>query len=76
MIEETVEKTPKPPLIWATEVARRRGLPRAVLIERKKGSSQSVLLLEFTTTSQKPRQTRLSILDLPQRLRGDIYGDF
>ena len=76
VIEETVEKTPKPLLIWATEVARRRRLPRAVLIERKKGSSQSVLLLEFTTTSQKPRQTRLSIHDLPQRLRGDIYGDF
>ncbi len=76
VIEETIEGSSKSALAWVTTVARRRGLPCVILFEEKKSMPQSVLMLEFTASSQKARQTRLSIQELPQRLQAFRYGNF
>jgi ATP phosphoribosyltransferase regulatory subunit len=76
VIEETIEGSPKSALAWVTTVARRRGMPCAILFEEKKSLPQSVLLLEFTSSSQKTRQIRVSIQELPQRLQAFRYGNF
>ena len=76
MIEETLEGSEKSALAGVATVARRRGIPCAVMFEEKKISMQSVLLLEFTPTSRKAQQTRLSIQELPQRLRAFRHGNF
>jgi len=76
VIEETLKRTHKSSLVWAAHEARRRGLPRVILYEKKKGSSASVLLLELSGSSLKPRQTRVALQELPQRLRAEIHGDF
>ncbi len=76
VIEETIEGSPKSALAWVTTLARRRRMPCAILFEEKKSPPQSVLLLEFTSSSQKTRQTRLSIQELPHRLQAFRYGNF
>ena len=76
VIEETLKGSPKSVLAWVTTVARRRELSCAILLEGKSIPQESVLLLEFTSTSQKTRQTRLSIQELPQRLRAFTHGNF
>jgi ATP phosphoribosyltransferase regulatory subunit len=69
VIEEMIKGSPASVLAWVTGVARRRGMPCVIMFEEKKSFPQSVLLLEFTDFSQKPRRTRVSIQELPQRLR-------
>ena len=69
VIEERIKGSPASVLAWVTGVARRRGMPCVIMFEEKKSFPQSVLLLEFTDFSQKPRRTRVSIQELPQRLR-------
>jgi ATP phosphoribosyltransferase regulatory subunit len=69
VIEERIKESPASVLAWVTGVARRRGMPCVIMFEEKKSFPQSVLLLEFTDFSQKPRRTRVSIQELPQRLR-------
>ncbi len=76
VIEETLEGSAKSTLAGVTTVARRRGIPCAVMFEEKNISTQSVLLLEFTPSSRKTQQTRLSIQELPQRLRAFRHGNF
>ena len=76
VMEETLERAHKSSLTWAAHEGRRRGLPRVILYERKKGLSASVLLLELSGSSLKPRQTRVALQELPQRLRAEIHGDF
>lgn len=76
VIEEIIEGPLKSALAWVTTVARRREMPCAILFEEKKSPPQSVLLLEFSSSFQKTRQTRLSIQELPQRLQAFRYGNF
>jgi ATP phosphoribosyltransferase regulatory subunit len=76
VIEEMIEGSPKSVLAWVTTVARRRGMPCAILFEEKKNAPQRVLLLEFTSSSQKTRQTRVSFQELSQRLRAFRHGNF
>jgi ATP phosphoribosyltransferase regulatory subunit len=76
VIEETIEGSPKSALKWVTTVARRRGMPCAIIFDEKKRPLQSVLLLEFASSSQKTRQTRMSVQELPQRLRAFSHGNF
>jgi hypothetical protein len=76
VIEETMKSTQKSSLTWVVGEARRRGTPHVVLYERKKGPLESVLLLKCSDSSLKPRQSRVAIQELPQRLRAEIYGDF
>jgi ATP phosphoribosyltransferase regulatory subunit len=76
VIEETIEKSAKTALGWLNTVARGRGMPYAILFEEKKSPTQSVLLLEFTSSSQKARQTRVPIQELPQRFQAFRYGNF
>jgi ATP phosphoribosyltransferase regulatory subunit len=76
VIEEIIEGPSKSALAWVTTVARRREMPCAILFEEKEGLPQSVLLLEFASSSRKARQTRLSIQELPQRLQAFRYGNF
>lgn len=75
VIEETIEGSPKSVLAWVTTVARGRGMPCAILFEETKSTPQSVLMLEFAS-SQKTRQTRVSIQELPQRLQAFRHGNF
>jgi ATP phosphoribosyltransferase regulatory subunit len=76
VIEERIERTHKSPLNWAAQEARRRGIPRVILYEVKKGPATSVLLLEYSATFLKNRQSRVAVQELPQRLRAEIHGDF
>ena len=76
VIEERIERTHKSALSLAAKEARRRGIPRVILYEVKKGPAASVLLLEYSDSFLKRRQTRVALQELPQRLRTEIYGDF
>ena len=76
VIVETLDLAGATSLSRAAQEARRRGLSRALVYEQKKGLTSSVLLLELSGSSRKPRQTRIALQALPQRLRADIYGDF
>ena len=76
VIEERMERMPKSPLSWAAQQARRRGIPRILLYEGKKGSAGSVLLLEYSKTFLKNRQSRVVLQELPRRLRTGIDGNF
>lgn len=76
VIEERIERTHKSPVSWAAQEARRRGIPRVILYEVKKGPAASVLLLEYSDTFLKNRQSRVAVQELPQRLRTEIHGDF
>ncbi|UCH91098.1 MAG: hypothetical protein JSU60_08410 [Nitrospirota bacterium] len=76
VIEERIERTPKSSLTLAAKEARRRGISRVILYEVKKGPAASVLLLEYSDSFLKRRQTRVALQKLPQRLRTEIYGDF
>jgi len=76
VIEDTIQRTHKSSIAWAAGEARRRDIPRVILYEGKKGPSSSVLLLEFSDSSLNPRQTRVALRELPQRLRAEIHGDF
>jgi ATP phosphoribosyltransferase regulatory subunit len=76
VIEERIERTHKSPLKWAAQEARRRGIPRVILYEVKKGPATSVLLLEYSDTFLKSRQSRVTVQELPQRLRAEKHGDF
>ena len=76
VIEERIERRHKSPVRWAAQEARRRGIPRVILYEVKKGPAASVLLLEYSDTFLKNRQSRVAVQELPQRLRTEIHGDF
>ncbi len=76
VIEETLKGSQKSALAWVTTVARLRELSCVIIFEEQNISPQSVLLLEFTSPSRKIRQTRLSIQELPQRLRATRHGNF
>ena len=76
VIEERIERTHKSPLAWAAQEARRREIPRVILYEVKKSPAASVLLLEYSDTFLKSRQSRVALQELPQRLRTEIHGDF
>ena len=76
VIEETMKRTQKSSLTWVVGEAQRRGLSRVILYEGKKASVESVLLLEWLGSLSSPRQSRVSIQELPQRLRAEIHGDF
>jgi ATP phosphoribosyltransferase regulatory subunit len=76
VIEERIERTHKSTLTWVAKEARRRGIPRVILYEVKKGPAASVLLLEYSDTFLKRRQTRVVLQELPQRLQAEIHGDF
>lgn len=76
VIEEMIEGSPKSALSWVITIARRRGMPCAIIFEGKAPIPQSVLLLEFTSFSQKPRQTRMAVQELPKRLRAISHGNF
>jgi ATP phosphoribosyltransferase regulatory subunit len=76
VIVETLERARTFSLPWAAQEARRRGLSRVLLYERQKGLSASVLLVELSDSSRRPRQTQVALQELPQRLRGEIHGDF
>ena len=76
VIEDTIQRTHKSSLTWAAGEAWRRDIPRVILYEGKKGPSSTVLLLEFSDSSLNPRQTRVALRELPQRLRAEIHGDF
>ena len=76
VIEERIERTHKSALTLAAKEARRRGIPRVILYEVKKGPAASVLLLEYSDSFLKRRQTRVALQELPQRLQTEIYGDF
>jgi ATP phosphoribosyltransferase regulatory subunit len=75
VIEEMIEGSPKSALSWVITVARRRGVTCAMIFEEKTSTPQSVLLLEFTSFSQKPRQTRMPVQELPQRLHAFSHGN-
>ena len=76
VIVETLERARTSSVTWAAQEARRRGLSRVLVYEQKKGVDPSVLLLELSGSSRKPRQTRVALQALPQRLRAEIHGDF
>jgi len=76
VIEETIKGSPKSALASMTTVARRRGMPCAIIFEEKKSTPQSVLMIEFSSSSQKTQQIRLSIQELPQRLQKFRHGNF
>jgi len=76
VIEETMKSPQKSFLNWAVGEAQRREIPRVILYEHKKGSSESLIVLDCSDSSLKPRQSRVAIHELPQRLRAEIYGDF
>jgi histidyl-tRNA synthetase len=76
VIEETMKNTQKSPLTWAVGEAKRQGIPRVVMYEPKKGPLESLLLLECSDSSLKPRQSRVALQELPQRLRAEIHGHF
>jgi ATP phosphoribosyltransferase regulatory subunit len=76
VIEETIEGSTKSALASVISLARRRRMPCAILFEEKSTPPQSVLLVEFSSTSQKSRQTRVAIQELPQRLRAFRHGNF
>ncbi len=75
VIEEMIEGSPKSALSWVFTAARRRGAPCAIIIEEKTPIPESVLLLEFTSFSQKPQQTRMLVQELPQRLQAFSHGN-
>ncbi len=76
VIEERIERPQKSMRTSAIQIARRREFSRVILYEQTKGAPASMHLLEFSNSSSKPRQNRVTAEELPQRLRGDIYGDF
>jgi ATP phosphoribosyltransferase regulatory subunit len=76
VIEETIEGSPKSPLAWITSVIRGRSMPCAILFEEKKHSQPSVLLVEFSPSSQEIRNTRVSVQEIFQRLQAFRYGNF
>ena len=76
VIEERIERPQKSMRTSAIQIARRREFSRVILYEQMKGAPASMHLLEFSNSSSRPRQHRVTAEELPQRLRGDIYGDF
>ncbi len=76
IIEETTKLTSKSLLTWAVSEARRRTIPRVILYADKKRSGESVILLECLESAQKPKQLRVAIQELSQRLRVDSDGNF
>ncbi len=75
VIVETLGQARTSSIPWAAQEARRRGLFRVLLYEQKKGVATTVLLLELSGSSRKPRQTRVALQELPQRLRVEMHGD-
>ncbi len=73
VIEQTIKQQHMSSIAWSAREALRQNISRVILYEGKKPASDSVLLLECTDSSQ-PRQSRITIKELPQRLRADIHG--
>jgi len=74
--EETMKSPQEASLAWVADEAQRRGISRVILYDRKNGQNESVLLVEYSDSSLKPRQSRVALQELPQRLRTEIHGDF
>ncbi|MDH5430122.1 MAG: ATP phosphoribosyltransferase regulatory subunit, partial [Nitrospirota bacterium] len=74
--EETMKNPQKFSLALVAEEAQRRGISRVILYDQKSGPNESVLLVEYSDSSLKPRQSRVAFQELPQRLRTEIHGDF
>ena len=69
VIEETTKLTNKSLCAWAVSEARRRAISHVILYEDKKGSAESVLLLECSNPTLKPEPSRVACQELSQRLR-------
>lgn len=73
VIEKTIERKHTSSITWSAQEARRQNISRVILYAGKKATSDSVVLLECLDSS-KPRQSRITIQELPQRLRADTHG--
>lgn len=76
VIEDTMKGPQESSFSRAADEARRRGISRVILYDRKNGSNESVLVVECSDSALKPRQSRVALQELPQRLRTEIYGNF
>jgi len=76
VIEETMKGPQESSLSRAADEAQRRGIPRVILYDCKNGSIKSVLLLDCSNSALKPRQSRVDLKELPQRLRTEIHGAY
>ncbi len=76
VIEETVRSSQKAIIAWATREAQRREIPRIILLDSHKQSPETALLLEPSESSSKLRKSRVTIQELPQRLRVETHGNF
>jgi histidyl-tRNA synthetase len=76
VIEDTMKGSQESSFSRAADEARRRGIFRVILYDRKNGSNESVLVVECSDSALKPRQSRVALQELPQRLRTEIYGNF
>lgn len=74
--EEMMTKSQGSSLTRVADEARRRGFSRVILYDRKNGPNESVLLIEYSDSAIKPRQRRVTLQELPQRLRTEIHGNF
>jgi ATP phosphoribosyltransferase regulatory subunit len=76
-VTEDMMKSPQgSSLTRVADEARRRGISRVILYDRKNGPNESVLLVEYSDSAMKPRQSRVALQKLPQRLRTEIHGNF
>jgi ATP phosphoribosyltransferase regulatory subunit len=76
VVEDTMKGQQAPSLSRVAEEARRRGVSRVILYDRKNRSNESVLVVECSDSALKPRQSRVGLHELPQRLRTEIHGNF
>ncbi len=76
VIEEQIAPNPKSARTSTIQLARRCELSHAILYERTKGAAGPLHLFEFSTSSVKPRQTRVTQNDLFTRLQEAMHGDF
>jgi ATP phosphoribosyltransferase regulatory subunit len=76
-VTEEMMKSPQgSSLTRVADGARRRGISRVILYDRKHGPNESVLLVEYSDSAIKPRQSRVALQELSQRLRTEIHGNF
>ena len=76
VIEEMKDLSAKSTLKWVIGEAQRRDMTRVILYETKKGTPESLPVLDCSDCSQAPREVQVAIGDLPRYLRAEIYGDF
>lgn len=66
--EETMKSPRETALAWIADEAQRRGISRVILYDRNSGQNESVLLIENLGSVSKPRQSRVPLQELLQRL--------